>query len=84
MINDVSANVIVDNDQLMHRSKQEFGGISIGEILIYVRKTELELILKGQPKEGSPLIFDNRQMIIFNSREDEGVYEIVLQQNKGM
>ena len=83
-INGTPVDVIVDNDQLMHRSKKEYDGISVGEILFFGSKVELDPVLEGLPNEGTPLIFDGKQTVVFNSREDAGVYEIILRQNKGM
>lgn len=80
LIDGKDVEVIIDNDQLKERSKKEYDGISIGEILFYVRKGDL---IKT-PKEGAPMFFDNKQMYIFNVREDNGIYEIILNQNVGM
>jgi len=71
--------IIVDNDRLMHRSKKEFDGISFGEILYFVKKSEFG----ARVEEGTPQIFDGRQMYVFNIREDNGMYEIILTQNRG-
>lgn len=78
-INGRILNVIVDNDRLMQRSKKEFDGISIGEILYYVKASDYG----EKPEQGTPQIFDDRQMYVFDVREDCGVYEIILQQNRG-
>lgn len=71
--------VIIDNDRLIYRSKKEYDGISVGEVLFYVKIGDLP----KPPKEGMPIIFDNRQMYIFSLRKDGGMYEIVLSQNIG-
>lgn len=71
--------IIVDNDKLQERSKKEYDGISTGEILYYVKASEFG----KRPEPGTPQIFDGRQMYIFDSREDMGVYEIILTQNRG-
>lgn len=72
--------VLVDNDQLKERSKKEYDGISIGEILYFVKATDLGSL----PEEGTPQIFDGRQMYVFNARENLGMYEIILSQNRGV
>ena len=71
--------IIVDNDRLMHRSKKEYDGITVGEILYFVKKSDFG----ARPEEGTPQIFDGRQMYVFNVREDNGMYEILLSQNRG-
>ncbi|WP_242875929.1 hypothetical protein [Cellulosilyticum sp. I15G10I2] len=78
-IDGVVINCTIDNDQLIKRSKKEYDGISVGEILIFVKSSDISKKL-GQ---GMPIIFDGRQMYVFNIREDMGVYEIILSQNLG-
>lgn len=77
-INGKQLNVIVDNDRLIYRSKKEFDGISVGEILYYVKASDFGKM----PEVGSSQIFDRRQMYVFDAREDAGVYEIILHQNR--
>lgn len=72
-------NCIVDNDRLNERSKKEFDGIYVGELLIFVKKTDLVRELS----QGMPLMVDKKQMYIFSVREDYGVYEIILNRNVG-
>lgn len=75
--------IVVDKDQLKKRTQAEYGseydGISIGEILYYVKAEEFG----ERPEEGTPQIYDGRQMYVVASREDTGVYEIILGQNRG-
>lgn len=71
---------IVDNDRLMERSKKEFDGIYVGEMLIFVKATDIGRELT----QGMPLIVDNKQMYIFSVREDDGIYEIILNRNSGV
>lgn len=73
-------NVIVDNDRLMERSKKEFDGISVGELLYFVSVSDYGDV-KPKPRDSQK--FDKRQMYIFDVREDEGMYEIILSQNRG-
>lgn len=73
-------NIIVDNDRLQQRSKKEYDGISVGEILFYVKASDFG----ERPEQGTPVVFDGRQMYVFDCREDDGVYEIILQQNRGV
>ncbi|MCR4442148.1 MAG: hypothetical protein QHH10_08245 [Peptococcaceae bacterium] len=71
-------NIIIDNDRLMQRSRKEFDVISIGEILYFVKKVDYG----ERPREGAPQVFDGRLMYVFSCREDGGIYEIILQQNR--
>lgn len=77
-IDDRTLNIIVDNDRLMRRSKKEYDGISVGEILYYVKKEDYG----ERPAEGTPQLFDGRLMYVFDCREDSGIYEIILRQNR--
>ncbi|EGW39166.1 hypothetical protein [Desulfosporosinus sp. OT] len=70
--------VLVDNDQLKERSKKEYDGISVGEILFFVKASDYGEL----PEAETPLIFDKRQMYVFNAREHMGMYEIILSQNR--
>lgn len=72
-------NVVIDNDQLTKRSKKEYDGLTVGEILYFVKAADFG----ERPEQGTPQIFDGRQMYVFDCREDNGVYEIILQQNRG-
>jgi len=73
-------NIVVDNDQLMRRSKKEYDGLSVGEILYFVSAADFG----ERPQPGAPQVFDGRQMYVFDAREDMGVYEIILSQNRGV
>jgi hypothetical protein len=78
-INGQAINIILDNFQLMQRSKVEYDGISVGEILYCVKASDYGPI----PKQGEQQIFDGRLMYVFDAREDDGLYEIILRQNRG-
>lgn len=71
--------ITIDNDRLKERSQKEYDGISVGEILFFVKKADYG----SRPEEGTPVIFGRRQMYVFNAREDMGMYEIILKQNRG-
>jgi len=77
-IDGVELPVIIDNDRLRERTQKEFNGISIGELLIFVKKDDLE----KRPEIGRPMRFDKRQMYVADCIEDMGVYEIILTQNR--
>jgi hypothetical protein len=78
-IDGVVINCMIDNDHLMKRSKKEYDGISVGELLIFVKKSDIN----KKFKQGMPIVFDGRPMSIFDIREDMGIYEIILSQNLG-
>lgn len=71
---------VLDNDQLRERSKKEYDGLSVGELLFYVKAEDFGDL----PAPGKPLVFDGRQMYVFDAREELGVYEIILSQNRGV
>ena len=73
-------NVIVDNDRLMERSKKEFDGITVGELLYFVKVSAYGT---ERPKPRESQMFDKRLMYIFDVREFDGIYEIILSQNRG-
>lgn len=70
---------IIDNDRLKERSKKEYDGISVGELLLFAKTSDINMNLR----QDMPIVFDGRQMKIFDIREDMGVYEIILSQNLG-
>ncbi|WP_049043300.1 hypothetical protein [Clostridium sporogenes] len=70
-------NVIVDNDRLKERSKKEYDGIIVGDVLIFVKAKDY-----GQPpKPDSILYFDGKPYLVFDVRNDMGMYEIILKLN---
>lgn len=71
--------IIVDTDKLQERSKKEFDGLSVGELLYFVKVSDLS----KKPVQDSIQVFDKKPYLIFNVREDNGIYEIILQQNRG-
>ena len=80
LIDGRSLNVIVDNDKLKERSKKEYDGLTVGELLYYVKAEDFG----ERPEQGTPQVFDGRQMYVFDIREDMGLYEIILSQNRGV
>ena len=77
IIGEKKLTVILDYDQLERRTK--YDGISMGEILYYARKSDIG----KRPEEGMPQKFDGRQMFVSSCKEDNGMYEIILSQNRG-
>lgn len=78
-INSNDITIIIDNDRLMERTKKEYDGISVGEVLYFVSASDFGDL----PEENTPQTFDGRMMYVFDAREDMGMYEIILRQNRG-
>jgi hypothetical protein len=79
VINNRTLNIVVDNDRLIERSKKEFDGISVGELLYYVSAD----IYGPMPSQGEIQLFDRKVMQVFDVRSDNGLYEIILHRNTG-
>ena len=71
--------IMIDNDRLKERSQKEYDGISVGEILFFVKSSDYGSL----PETDTPVIFGTRQMYVFDASEDTGMYEIILRQNRG-
>lgn len=78
-INGIQVEVIVDNDRLKERSKKEYDGLYIGELLFFIQVEKAPIKLK----QDMPLVFDGKQTYIFSLREDMGMYEVILNRNSG-
>lgn len=70
--------VIIDNDRLMQRSKAEYEGISVGQLLFYIQSKDLP----KRPEPNTVMSFDGKPMVVFDCREEDGMYEIILSQNR--
>lgn len=70
--------ITVDNDRLKERSKKEYDGITVGEILYFVSASEYGEL----PEVEEIQIFDKRHMQVFDARVDNGLYEIILKRNE--
>lgn len=77
-INGRDMTVILDDDRLSQRIQKDFDGMVIGEILYFVKKSEYG----EKPSIGEPQRFDKRQMYITDVKEPDGMYEIILSQNR--
>lgn len=77
-INGKDMTVIVDNEELSQRSKIEYQGISVGEVLYYVSAS----VYGDLPEQEEQQIFDGRPMVVFDAREEDGIYEIILHENR--
>ena len=69
--------VIIDNDHLQKRMA-EYGGISTGMILYFIPVPDLP----KKPSIGGYQNFNGRPMYIEDVKENMGVYEILLSQNR--
>ncbi len=78
-VDGVSMVVTVDNDRLKERSKKEYDGLSVGELLFFAPAAAFT----KRPVQDRPMNFDGRAMIVFDVREDLGMLEIILNQNRG-
>ena len=78
-INGRDLTVIIDNERLMERTKKEFDGISIGELLYFVKASDYG----ERPTIGKAQKFDKRQMYVADVKDSDGIYEIILSQNLG-
>lgn len=74
--------VMIDEDALKERGDKEYGGITTGMILYFIPVSAYAPI--APPKVGATQIFNNRQYYIHDVKgESTGVYEILLNQNRG-
>ena len=71
--------VVVDEDRLIERTNKEFDGVSIGELLYFVKASDYG----PRPSIGESQRFGKRQMYITDVKEPDGMYEIILSQNMG-
>lgn len=70
--------IIVDNDRLMRRSKLEYEGVVVGEILFFVESS----VYGPPPKVDEVIKYDGRLYQIFDVRPVFDVYyEIILKFN---
>ena len=76
-INGQDYTVIIDNDRLQHRSKKEFDGLIVGDTLYYIQADSFT----KKPKPDEVQVFDGVACLVFDVREDFGVYEIILKKN---
>ena len=75
IINKKELNIIIDNETLKERTKKEYEGIFVGDILYFVKATDYGL----PPKAEDIQILDGRQYKVFDVNIQNGVYEIILQ-----
>ncbi len=71
--------VVVDNDRLQYRSKVEYDGVLVGDVLFYVGGTEFP----RQPMPGDRMRYEGVACTVFDVRPDGGVLEVILRKNTG-
>lgn len=71
--------VQIDSDRLIDRSEKEYAGITTGLILYFIPVSTYP----GTPKVGNSQLFKNKLHYIDSVAENDGVYEIVINQNRG-
>jgi len=71
--------VMIDNERLQERAAREYGGVTTGMLLYFVRASEY-----GQPpRVGAAQKFNNKLYYVDSVTETSGIYEILLNQNRG-
>lgn len=75
IVNKRKLNIIIDNETLKERTRKEYEGIFVGEILYFVKAKDYGL----PPKEEELHLLDGRQYKVFDINIENGVYEIILQ-----
>ena len=71
--------IIIDDDKLVERQNGAFDGIGIGTILYFAKVDDFE----KPPIIGASQKFDGKFMIITSVISADGMYEIMLSQNRG-
>lgn len=79
LIDGLQVAITIDNDHLKERVLKEYESISVGEILYFVPVNKL----KKKPVRGGFQMLDGRQYTVFDVREDNGLLEVILTQNRG-
>lgn len=75
IVNKRKLDIIIDNETLKERTKTEYEGIFVGDILYFVKAQDY-----GLPPKAEELHFlDGRQYKVFDVNIQNGVYEIILQ-----
>lgn len=77
MIGDKQFAVVVDYELLKQRTKKEYDGMYVGDILFFVSAKKYGTA----PKIDSMLTFDGKTYMVFDARTQGGVHEIILQRN---
>jgi hypothetical protein len=79
VIDGLTCVVQIDSDRLIERSGKEYSGVTSGLILYYIPV----IGCPSTPKVGNSQVFNNRLNYIDSVTENDGVYEIIINQNRG-
>lgn len=71
--------VQIDSERLIERADKEYGGVTAGLILYLIPVS----VYPGIPKVENSQIFNNKLHYIDSIAESDGIYEIVINQNRG-
>jgi len=66
--------IIEDNDQLEKRSRLEYEGVVVGDLLYYAKASDFS----KRPFPGDVQVYDGNTYKVFDCRDSEGLYEIIL------
>lgn len=78
IIDRVQYSAVVDNDRLQERSKKEYDGVYVGDILYFINQDSFKRV----PKVNDIQVFDGKPCEVFDIRKDMGMYEIILKRNE--
>ena len=77
-INGYNISVVVDIERLEWRHSKDYEGNIVGDMLYFAKA---ENFPGGKPKSGQAQMFDNKAYTVFDVKENDGIYEIVLIKN---
>ena len=78
-LNGKEALITIDSDRLARRMQGDLVGLSTCDLLFFCRAGDLDF----EPEPGGKLTYDNRYALIVSVGRDGGMYEIILQFNRG-
>lgn len=73
-LNGIPIDIVIDLDRLQDRSKKEYDGIHVGDLLYYCKVNDFS----HTPEVGEVQMLNKRSYKVFDVREDLGLYEIIL------
>ncbi|MFD5019986.1 hypothetical protein ACFWMP_13880 [Paenibacillus sp. NPDC058367] len=79
IIDDHDCTVQIDSERLIKRANDEYGGITTGLVLYFIPVAKYP----GIPKVGNTQIFNKKLHYIDSVSDNDGVYEILINQNRG-
>jgi hypothetical protein len=70
--------VLIDEERLRDRGEKEYNGLTTGMILYFIPVSSFS----NKPKVGNTQFFNGRLMYIDDVKENAGLYEIIISQNR--